>query len=442
MAMKYNNNICKWRWIPLLFALLMVANHASGQNFIREETAYTSDDHSLIRSVSDTDWIVYSHSGYNECFRVTNSSTVVPFFSLCNDEDYEINDFEIFHDTVFFCGCLHDTTDYAMFGMFPLAGFPSTTVKYKVFTGLKSFTKIAMFSSAGTTHAALTAIYHRGFGTMVDIIKQSASSWLFCVADRSSYFESYDDVVALSEYVVFSSRNMKTSPFVKRLAQFVYHSIPTTPGNTFLSVNPAVKVVRTMEVKSPIVMNAWANNAFNTANTASASKISVGQFVGTNYLGSSETPSQSGLAIRELGFNLFNMETELLVNVQNANTNGSLIYHFETANFLNNTVLYAHNYADQFLYSLSDAGLFDLLQVSCGHHASNNRLRVYRYKYTLYDCALRETLSSECVDYGVNDDFLTVSIDAYPKTLDELQSKGSVTNFRRICPSKDDETEQ
>ncbi len=434
-----NNKMHKSRWLPVLFALLMVANNASGQNFIREAD-YIMDDHSLIRSITENNWMVYCCSkGSNYFLRASNNSNTASYLKLHND-NIEITDFEVFHDTVFFCGHLQGDTVKALFGMFPIAGFPACTAHYHVFPDLKSFGKMAVLSTGGITHAALTASYHGGYGTMVDIYK-TATSWYCCKAERSGMSEVYDDVAALDNYVVYSSRFFGAQSPKYGRAQFVFHSLPASPTSTVLSTTPLLRYFSSMQATTPILLDA-EYDLLITATITSNSKISVGQFTGPTYYASAETASQSGLVLRELGFNDLNLETELLVTVQNATMTGSLIYHFEHTNFMYNNILYAHYYANQFLYSLAKAGFDDMLHVSCGHNLTNPDLRIYRYKYTLFNvCADKKTLSSEYVQYNVGDDDLSESLDTEPIIFSVLGHTNSSVVFETICPTKDDEQE-
>ena len=236
--------------------------------------------------------------------------------------------------------------------------------------------------SARITYAGVEIDLEKPFRrlTMVDAIKQSATSWIFCVASREGMSETYDDVAALDSYVVFSSRYFGGQTPKYGRAQIVYHSLPTVPNTTFLSTNPPVRYFNTssMSATSPIVLKAWEDSdGFLAATTTSGSKVSVSQFLGTYYQASVETPSQGGLVIREMGINDYNLESELLVTVQNANAVGSIIYHLEHYHFMQDTILYAHYYVNQFLYALDKAGFEDLLQVSCGHTISDNSTTVH-----------------------------------------------------------------
>ena len=432
------NKLYKSRWIPVLFALLMMANNASGQNFIRETTSI-NDDHSLIRRITDTSWIVYSRTkGENIFLRAYKTTNSASYLKL-NENNIEITDFEVFHDTVFFCGTKPGVKPCAVFGMFPLAGFPACSVYYHYFSDLKSFDKIAMLSSSGKTHAAMTASYLGGYGTMVDIYKTS-SSWYYCVANRENMRDMYDDVAVLNNYVVYSSRAYVGSSAPKYgRAQFVYHSLPAAPTSTVLSTTPLLRYFSSMQATSPILLDA-EYDLLITATTTSNSKISVGHFSELNYYASAETATQSGLEIRDLGFNDLNLETELLVTIQNATMTGSLIYHFEDYHFMYNYILYSHYYVNQFLYSLVKAGFNDMLHVSCGHNLTNPGLRIYRYKYTDDDvCVVGRTLSSDFVHYVVLSDELQETLLPSPITLSVMEHDNYSTLFQTICPTKDEQ---
>lgn len=429
------NNI---KWILPLLLLLLSADGVFGQNFVRK--ILWEDQNSIIRRYTDDTLILYSRSkGQNIFFKASTVNTTVLYITLGND-NIEINDFEVFDDTVYFCGSLKGQTSYALFGMFSASKFQTSTVKYCIFNQLKSFNRMAMFSVSGRPRAAMTASYNNGYGTMVDFIRENSTIWHYYIADRIDSCEIYDDVAVTSQHVVFTARAFGNNGVLKYgRAQVVYHDKPVYSGNPFLISGAVIRAFANMSATTPIIIKHSWSNQFGIVNKTNNQKISVGRFVGYNYTESTEISLENGVTIRDLGYNDFIMEFELLTNKQIGNDVNSYIYHIEDYCFLYNSSAYYHLFTDTTailsLAKVNSPGF--LAHTACGNKSQT--LMMYRYIYNNYNCSNTGNTPTTVVDYTVNPLETAILTQNNYKTLSTLSHSNGQTTLVIDCGQKDEE---
>ena len=119
------------------------------------EVQNLNDVSSIVRETSDGLWLVYNYSyGQSRFSLVDESQTTTPqllFGYIEGTDSTRINDFEIFRDTVYFCGqTWRGKESSSIWGYFPMQGFPYVPVRYHE-SGADYFSKIDVFSIDTTT---------------------------------------------------------------------------------------------------------------------------------------------------------------------------------------------------------------------------------------------------------------------------------------------------
>ena len=222
-------NITKTRLhVLFLAAMLLPTWVVQAQDKILNLFQY--DEHSIVRTVDNTTWLVYSHGKSNIFNMVTPSGGTVSYKQLADDK-LKILDFEIFEDYVFFCGVLDPAAPDAIMGYFSLSNFPTSTVYFDTLEEWAEFSKLDVFRVEDQLHVVMTAKYHNGKGTMVDAREYATNSWAYCDADFRNKYYSFFDVAVTDSYVVFTSwGNDIQSPFYLMQSILWIIQKPTSSG--------------------------------------------------------------------------------------------------------------------------------------------------------------------------------------------------------------------
>lgn len=162
------------------------------------------DTSSIVRTIDESQHLVYNHGKENSfCIVDPYGSNVIT--ELLYKDDMKILDFEIFEGYVYFCGIENIGSPNSIFGYFKLSDFPYATVYYDVRDEWASFNKLDVFEIEDQRHVVMTATYHNGYGTMLDVRENTTGGWVYCDADFEDCKFSFYDVAVIDEYVVFSS---------------------------------------------------------------------------------------------------------------------------------------------------------------------------------------------------------------------------------------------
>lgn len=196
-------SLTKIRLRILFFAVLLLPTLGiQAQDKIWNMLQY--DEHSIVRTVNNTKWLVYSHGKNNNFHMVTPYGGNVSYKQLADDK-LKILDFEIFENIVFFCGVLDPAAPDAIMGYFSLNNFDTSTVYFDTLEDWAEFSKLDVFRVEDQIHVVMTAKYHNGRGTMVDAREYSTNSWAYCDADFGNRYYSFYDVAVTDSYIVFTS---------------------------------------------------------------------------------------------------------------------------------------------------------------------------------------------------------------------------------------------
>ena len=235
----------------LLTTLFLAIYPASAQEYVVSYTGHSAVDQ-IIRAIDNTTNLVcnnFSTNGYAYIMQ-KDGVTSFDYFFLSNDIT-AISDFEIYNDTVFFCGTISKAYgDIGLFGYFPLAYFPNPVVTYIEIPWMSTLKKLEVERFADSLHVVTTAKTLSGRSAIIDALNK-ITYWNvnYYIADSSVV--SFDDVAISSNYVVFSSL---VSGRTFNSGRFWFVSKPTSSG---ASIMPALSSTRSFSIAgSPILLQA------------------------------------------------------------------------------------------------------------------------------------------------------------------------------------------
>lgn len=235
-----NNSIKK---TALLLALLLTFVPAAiGQEFIKRVLNH-DDDHSIIREVEKDKWLVCDFNlGKTVFSMITDTGTYTEQLILgylSGTDSTVVNDFEIFEDTVYFCGTAYSQGGgMSIWGYFPLLGFPNVQVYYNDNLGdYMQLNKLEVFKvdpEREELHIVMTGLYTYNDGILVEVVRTAPLQF----TEYNSWLGwddiIVDDVAVTDNYVVVSTRIINGWASQGRL---FYFNKPTVTGSTIFASN-------------------------------------------------------------------------------------------------------------------------------------------------------------------------------------------------------------
>ena len=176
-----NNNLSKSHvLVATILIILIQPSNVYCQDLIKN--IQLRDTLSIVRKIDNAHYLVYNHGKDNRFCMVDNYNSYVVSEKLEKD-NMIILDFEIFDDYVYFCGIDDTISPNSVFGYFKLSNFPYATVYYDVLNEWEAFNKLDAFKVEDQRHIVMTATYHNGYGTMMDVRENPSGGWIYCDAD-------------------------------------------------------------------------------------------------------------------------------------------------------------------------------------------------------------------------------------------------------------------
>ncbi len=377
--------------------MLIISGIVQSQNFIKEMG--TTDDFSIIRNVSDKSWLTYSETeGRNYFIMVTETGISMNMINMTTTEIH-VSDFEIYHDTVFFCGSkkVNNIVSYAAMGYFPLSGFPNVTVKYNYFPELYSLEKMDVYSTGWQTHVAMTAFKSLFESTIVDIRHTSGDSWLCNVVVGLEYWDIFDDVLATSRHVVFSSRRLQG---VNHWVGAIWNvARPTLPGVPIFMSSISRYGFNNIYLKKPVLLADIGNDWFVTAAVTEYDSIIMHRFGNAEYGSSAKFKGVPDFDLMDLNYVILPNSADVLTNTYTQTGIDSRIYHISESAFDENGTANIHYYPGESINSIDLSAIIDGIFVASGHGGLSQYLRIYRYQYNKYKCAIQKQVETEALVY-------------------------------------------
>ena len=244
MKTKFRNNGILHRIFATLL-LLAAIQPAIGQEYVRTANIPLCDT-SIVRSIGRDSVIIYNEIGYPSFMFVSNGMGLnVPIKFLNN---LYVNDFEVRGKMIFFCGyTFENNVKKAAYGSFSLAMFNDTNLSYSVLDTLTELKKLDFYRfedmayfeehlvMIGTRGKRSDALVH----TIIAATIPAPPAPPFGINNYDIYFstdesENFDDVAAIDNYVVVSTRREENNLPIIDFWQF---EKPTTSLTSFLNSN-------------------------------------------------------------------------------------------------------------------------------------------------------------------------------------------------------------
>lgn len=225
--------------VLLLAVTLLLAPATQAQEFIKEVKNH-NDNYSVIRQYRENLWIISDFNLGKSVFSmvsetgITTQQLVLGYIE--GTDSTIIRDFKIYKDTVYFCGqTWYGKTSQAVWGYFPLAGFPSVPVYFNV-RKYNSFDKLEVFSVNSTgeeVHVVMIGGEITTGGVVVDEIKTGLGTVTEYTSPLYEQVYTMVDLIQTEHYIVVSANHMSNQLVVG--ASVINIQKPTTLNTTIFT---------------------------------------------------------------------------------------------------------------------------------------------------------------------------------------------------------------
>lgn len=244
--------------------LFLSANEAKAIEQVRYNMDDNTNPGSIIRHYADgIDIVCYNNSSYpyfmmyRQGVSTTNELFLYPMDTVC--------DFEIYNDTVYFCGIMQERmVGHAVIGYFAVAdlfNLNPSNVSYINLPAMTNVWAIEVGWFASRKHVVGVGESIDSDGIMVDMIDESAY-WSVNFGDVGGDTILLSDVaITLNHVVVTSKRNL---PVFAPKGRLWYFEKPTTTGSSIFQGNIYIQD-NNLEIIGKYRIRAMAGNGFITA---------------------------------------------------------------------------------------------------------------------------------------------------------------------------------
>lgn len=251
------------RKIRLVFlALFLLPEWLSAQEMIRGAVDYYLSDSSIVRQYKKDVTLIYNRSdnprneniSFTSTFMlVSEDSSNVPIFYM---QPLYVNDFEILKAHAYFCGYMRDGNQKkGIIGYFNINQFPNCNVYYFIIDTCKEMIKMDVYQPDGELHPDVNVVATGTTGTRTDVLVEMnlvsypPNNFHIYISDRKSEF--IDDVAAIKNYVVVSTRDEESGIPVINFWQFIR---PTLPGMSIFNYGVNRKSVSSPFASTPVYL--------------------------------------------------------------------------------------------------------------------------------------------------------------------------------------------
>lgn len=385
---------------------------------------------STIRDYKADTSIVYSvDDSFNGFLRVTESGSAVALLKIT--EESFVNDFEIYNDTVYFCGSSYDALNMRFIGFtgyFGLSAFPTTAIRAYYLPEFDNLYRMELLHSAygGPMHIAMVGKREDGFPTIVDAIVTTPSSWDFYYSTGDNRSKVYDDVAVISNYIVVAARET-----TDKTGEIYYFSHPA-PGFSFLyGISP--KISMDTNILSNIILEAREENKFssvcNVQDGVLGQVIDVIDYSGTSTSHDHVIINASTHTLRDLKYNPDKQQRDVLTNTTYSGYAYSEIFHVNSSGCAG-----GHQYEKQSIrsidYQYTDPGHF----IASGYRDDKKSFTVYKYMLdTIMGCP--QKMAPQCLTKRKVDelDINNLSVRRLDGMLSHVRQTSDSASLRIIC---------
>ncbi|MBP5542107.1 MAG: hypothetical protein J6X88_10740 [Bacteroidales bacterium] len=361
--------------LALLLALICAAVPTlQAQEYYKEAENIVSDG-SIIREYKEDTRIVYSSNiDFNGFLLVTETGLTAPVLEI--REDSYVNDFEIYNDTLYFCGWSYDALiqNFVGFaGYINLVTFPATAIRAYYLPEFKRLNKLEILHSSfgGPKHIVMTGKTAYDEPTIVDAIVTSPAAWNFYYTTDDDNNDVYDDVAATATYVVVAAKN--TSDQTGDIYYF-YHPMP---GYSFL-YGISTRVSMDSNICSNIILEAKEEDAFSSVCNILSGEFGLVVDV-INYTGMNTPHPHVIIDVYnripcDLKYNPDEQKLDVLTNTSYYGGVMSEIFHVNTSNYVD-----GHEYNGHGIRSLDYLHTDPYHFIASGYYNKDNHLYIYKY---------------------------------------------------------------
>lgn len=296
---------------------------------------------------------------------------------------YNISDFEIYNDTVYFCGRADSGSIVALFGYFSLVSFPYSSVYCCHIQSLKELKKLAIYNNGNKPHVVFTGTMGKNKSVLSDAIISSYNSWDFAIA-YDTYIDDliFDDVAVTDDYIVSSSRIFNLD---SGLIQY-FHKPPT-----YHTMFPYYYITRSIEYNpiSQILITACQKDTFATLCNVSPSAFVMSKYNPLNDVISLKSTIKR-CESRDINYNADNKNVEVLVYDVGTEYGSSLTLDYDNALTMS-AYIPEHRWLMQDMYSIDYLVSDPLKFIAAGREIGGVFVRLYRYKFDEWHGCTEET---------------------------------------------------
>ena len=385
----------------LLFFAVTTLFGLSGQERI-EQIYSMYGEHSIIREVSQTKWVVYSNSEALMFSLVIDGNSSADVIRLPVEFD-SVSDFTIFQNAVFFCG---KRNGVPVMGHFELSPFIGTTVHYSEMTGVDRLTAIKTLDSdlwppKSTPRHVLMIGEKDDIGIFVDALF-TGSSWdtyYVTLLTKDHQAVLHDDIDILDDYVVLSSHEtdvffiQTNRELIPVLGQgFVWYIKKPTPQYAPLLTTATYYPIPNVPLFTPVKLTACEGNTCVAAALAYM-KIDNEAFPGIHVYGFNEINNSHAIRIvsdiknkklMDLCYDKSLKSTEIFLQYNNNSISESRIYTLTQNSYPLGTAT-GHSYVGHKINSLITQTNNSGWLIGSGIEVNDlSYLKLYRYKSTAW----------------------------------------------------------
>lgn len=318
--MKKHNLTWQYVLAGVALVIMLQATNTHCQNLIME-LPYV-DEYSIIRNIDTDNKLIYNHGKDNRFYKIDYNIGTGTTMSFPGRDEMKILDFEIHEDYVFFCGIEDTLSPKAVFGYFNLGDFPNCTIYFDVRDEWASFNKLDVFKVEEEYHVVMTATYHSGYGTMIDVRGDGSGVWTYCDADFRDEQWFFHDVAVTKDYIVYTSTGGEKESITKSHPGLWYIKKPTIPGvPIFSNVLGDMNLEElTVSVLGEILIEHIRSNEIAIVHRSGMYDFKVSYFQGFSYQQTISVGCYNDCVIKDIKNGLVAMQVEVLVNNTSANT--------------------------------------------------------------------------------------------------------------------------
>ena len=430
----------------VLVALLSCATTLAAQEYIRDLTALDGK-RSVIREVDEERVLIASNDTNVVTFTMYiegQTSAVTMNFIIDDGQEYTINDFEIYKDTVYFVGRElvyngEDSMFMGFMGYFPLSGFPNPTVEliYLTYNTVSRLDVCSEIAPPYNTRVIMTATEYFNQGYLIEAKRYSATQWrvVYSTLGQDKYV---DDVAVTDGYVVVTSRY----PHNIEGKYHVWMFSKPFPGYDLIDYFNGYFSYGYRARCSSVCVEHCTADGFAIATTENAAKMTVRGYDAALQI------EHGGVSIlhpdfyypTELKFNPHTVSLDVLTNYTPLAVNptpfrapyGSMIYKLETSH------LYGYNWVecrtfDDTIKSIDYRTSLTDVFVGSGISSDSPKLKVFKYtEPNFWGCSEMSDVECLQIENRKPESFVSEGVSFF-RTIWKVNSWEDETPIEKIC---------